>query len=62
MYTVTLNELKAVLKVSAPTGQSGIVSNTSVESTAQGDGFQKVKIRKRHISNDTSQTAKNSTT
>jgi hypothetical protein len=27
MYTVTLNELKAVLKVSAQAGQSGVVSH-----------------------------------
>jgi hypothetical protein len=36
------------------------VNETSVESTAQDD-FQEVKRRKRHISNNTSQTAKNST-
>jgi hypothetical protein len=32
MYTVTLNELKAVLKVSAQAGQSGGVNKTPVES------------------------------
>jgi hypothetical protein len=32
-----------------------------VESTAQDDDFQEVKICKRHVSNDTSQTAKKST-
>jgi hypothetical protein len=52
MYAVTLNELKAVLKVSA---------RTSVESTAQDDDFQEVKRRRRHISNNTSQTSKKST-
>jgi hypothetical protein len=36
------------------------VNETSVESTAQDD-FQEVKRRKRHISNNTSPTAKNST-
>jgi hypothetical protein len=44
MYTVTLNELKAVLKVGigeicCPEGQSGAVNKTSVESTAQDDDF-----------------------
>jgi hypothetical protein len=34
MYTVTLNELKAVLKVNAQAGQSCAVNKTSVESTA----------------------------
>jgi hypothetical protein len=31
MYTVTLNELKAILKVSAQAGKSGTVNKTSVE-------------------------------
>jgi hypothetical protein len=31
MYTVTLNELKAVMKVSAQAGQNGGVNKTSVE-------------------------------
>jgi hypothetical protein len=57
-----LNELKANVKVSARAGQSGVVNKTSVESSAQGDGFQEVKRRKRHITNDTSQTAKKSAT
>jgi hypothetical protein len=61
MYTVTLNELKAVLKVSSQTGQSGAVNKTSAELTAQDDDFQEVKRPKRHISNNTSQTAKKST-
>jgi hypothetical protein len=47
--------------VSAQAGQSGAVNKTSVESVAQGDDFWEVNRRKRHISNDTSQTAKNST-
>jgi hypothetical protein len=37
------------------------VNKTSVESTAQGDDFREIKRCKRHISNNTSQTAKNST-
>jgi hypothetical protein len=61
MYTVTLNELKAVLKVSAQAGQSDAVKKTSVESTAQHDDFREVKRRMKHSSNDTSQTAKKST-
>jgi hypothetical protein len=61
MYTVTLNKPKANLKMSAQAGQSGVVNKPSVESTAQGDDFQQVKGRKRHVSNDSSQTAKKST-
>jgi hypothetical protein len=34
MHTVTLNELKGILKVSAQAGQSDVVNKTSVESTA----------------------------
>jgi hypothetical protein len=58
MYTVMMNELKAFLKVSAQAGQSGIMNKTSKEPTAQGDYFHEVKRCKRHICNDTSQTAK----
>jgi hypothetical protein len=54
MYTVTLNELKAILKVSAQAGQSGSVNKTLVESMAQ-DNFWEVKTCKRDISNNTSQ-------
>jgi hypothetical protein len=61
MYKVTLKEQKVVLKVNAQAGQSGAVTKTSWESTAQDDDFQEVKKRKRHISNDTSETAKKST-
>jgi hypothetical protein len=57
-YAVTLNKLKAILKVSAQEGQSGAVNKTSVESTAQDDDFQEIKRRKRHISNNALQTAK----
>jgi hypothetical protein len=56
-YMVTMNELKAVHNVSAQGGQSGAVNKTSVESMAQDDDFHEVKRRKRHASNDTSQTA-----
>jgi hypothetical protein len=59
-YTVTLNELKAALKVSAQTGKSGAVNKTSVESMAQDDDFREVKRRKRETSNDTSHTTKKS--
>jgi hypothetical protein len=58
MYAVTLNELKAVSKVSAQEVQSGAVNKTSVKSTAQDDDFQEIKRRNRHISNNASQTAK----
>jgi hypothetical protein len=61
MHSVTLNELKAVLKVSAEEGQSDAANKISVESTVQDDAFQEVKRRMRHISNNTSQTGKNST-
>jgi hypothetical protein len=61
MYAVKPNEMKAVLKVSEQEGQSGAVNANSVESTAQDDDFQEVKRRKRHMCNDTSQTAKKST-
>jgi hypothetical protein len=47
---VTLNELNAILKVSAQAGQSGAVNKYSVESTVQDDDFWEVKRRKRHIS------------
>jgi hypothetical protein len=58
MYAVTLNELMAVLRVSAQPGPSGAVNTTSVESTAQEDDFQEVKRRERYISDNVSQTAK----
>jgi hypothetical protein len=60
IYTLTLNELKAVLKVNAQEGQCRAVTKTSLESAAHDDDFQEVKRHKRHISNDTSQTAKKS--
>jgi hypothetical protein len=51
MYAVTLNGLKAVLKVSPQAGQSDAANKTSVESKTQDDDFQEVKRRKRLISN-----------
>jgi hypothetical protein len=54
-------KLKAVLKMSVQVGQSGAVNKTSVDATVQDDDFREVKRRKRHNSNDTSQTAKEST-
>jgi hypothetical protein len=60
MYTVTLKELQAVLKVNTQTGQSGAVNKTSVESTAQDD-FQELERRKRCIFSDTSATTMKST-
>jgi hypothetical protein len=44
MYTVTLNELKAVLKVSVRTELSGVVNKASMESTAQDDDFQDITM------------------
>jgi hypothetical protein len=57
-YTVTVNELKAALKVSPHTGQSGAVNKTSVESMAKDENSRKQKDA-RGISLNTSQTAKN---
>jgi hypothetical protein len=58
MYTATMNELKAV---SAQPKHSGAVNKTSLKPTAQVDDFQKVKRRKRHNSNDNSQSVNKST-
>jgi hypothetical protein len=57
LYAVRLNELKAVLKVSAQAGQRGVLKENTVESTAQDD-FQEVKRHKMQISNNTSHAAK----
>jgi hypothetical protein len=43
MYTVTLNELKAVLKVNAQAGQNGAVKEPSMESVAQDNDFREVR-------------------
>jgi hypothetical protein len=61
IYTVTLNELKAVLKMRAQAGQSGAVNKTSLDSMTLDDDSQEVKRRKRHICNNSSQTATKST-
>jgi hypothetical protein len=61
MYTVTPNELKAVLKVSAQERQSGAVNKTTLESVAQDDDLHEMKRHMRRIPNNTSQTAKKST-
>jgi hypothetical protein len=53
MYTVTLNELEAAVRVSAQIGVGGGVSKTSVEATAQKDDFREVKTRNRRYSDDT---------
>jgi hypothetical protein len=58
MYRATVNELKAVLKVSAQTGRSGAENKTTLESMALDDDFRRVKTRKRPISNDASQMAR----
>jgi hypothetical protein len=53
MYTVTMNKLKAILKVSTQAGQSG-VNKTSADSKAQNNDFREAKTRKRYYSDDTS--------
>jgi hypothetical protein len=57
MYTATLNEMKAALKVSGEAGQSSAVNKTSVKTTMAQGNFQKVKGCKSHVSNNTLQTA-----
>jgi hypothetical protein len=44
MYAVTLNELKAVLKVSAKAGQNDVVDKTSMDPMAQDNDFQEVEV------------------
>jgi hypothetical protein len=61
MYTVTLNELRTLLKVSSQAGQSGAGNKTSVESRVQQDDYRDIKRDKRHVAHGTSQTAKKST-
>jgi hypothetical protein len=58
IYTVTLNELTAM---SARAKHSDSLNKISPESTAQNDDFREVKKRKRHNSDGTSESAKNST-
>jgi hypothetical protein len=52
MYTVTLNELKPILKVSVQGGQSGVVNKTTVESTTQDDNFHEVYSAQGRIFNN----------
>jgi hypothetical protein len=47
IYKLTLNELKAVLKMKAQAGKCGAVTKTSLESAAHDDDFHEVKIRRR---------------
>jgi cytochrome c biogenesis factor len=61
MYTVTVTELRAVLKeVSAQAGQNSVENKAPVESTTQDDDVQEVKGSKIRISNDTSEAANKS--
>jgi hypothetical protein len=48
MYTLTLNEVKAVLRASAQAGQSGAMNKTSVETKAQDDYIRDVNRCKRY--------------
>jgi hypothetical protein len=43
IYTLTLNKLKAVLKVKAQAGKCGAVTKASLKSAAHDDDFQEVK-------------------
>lgn len=61
MFAVTLNEVKAVLKVIVRAGQSGTVNKISEESAGRDDDMQEVKRCKRSIFNNTSQAANKST-
>jgi hypothetical protein len=47
MYTVTLHELKAMLKASTPAGQS----KTPKSAATREDGFKEVRRRKRQSKN-----------
>jgi hypothetical protein len=58
MYMVTLIELSAL---SAQAKYSDSLNNTSSDSTAQDDDFREVKKHKKPNSDDTSQSAMNST-
>jgi hypothetical protein len=61
MYAVTLNELKVVFKANAQAVRRCAVNETSVVLPAPDFEFQEVCRRKRHIYNDTSYRAKQST-
>jgi hypothetical protein len=58
---VTVKELQTVLKTNVQAQQNGAMNKSSLESMAQDDNFQEVKRCKRHISNDTLETAKMTT-
>jgi hypothetical protein len=53
-YTVTLQELEAVLKASSPDGQSETPKSTAT----QEDGFKEVWRRKWHSTNETAPSSK----
>jgi hypothetical protein len=57
-YTVALQELKAVLKVSNTTGQSQIPKS----SATQEDGFKEVRRRKQHSTGEAARTTKKAVT
>jgi hypothetical protein len=54
MYTVTLNDLKALLKASSPAGKCV----TPKWAAPREDGFKEVRRRKRHSSNEAAPTTK----
>jgi hypothetical protein len=57
IYTVALQELKAVLKASNQAGQNTAQKAVGSPST-QEEGFQKVRRRKRHSTEETARTSK----
>jgi hypothetical protein len=56
LLTVTLIELKAVLKKTAQTRQSSLLNKPLVGSMAQNDDSQEIRKRKMHVSSNTSET------
>jgi hypothetical protein len=50
-YTVTLNDLKSILRASNTAGKT-------IEKPTQGEGFQEVRRRKRHSTTEPAQTLK----
>jgi hypothetical protein len=55
-YTVALHELKALLKVSTIAGKS--ITPQATKQPTQEEGFQEVRRRKQHSSNEAAQTSK----
>jgi hypothetical protein len=49
MYTVALNELKAILVLCAKAGKGDVVNKTSTESMALYDGFREVKTQEAYL-------------